>query len=107
MLTRRITGARELLEADGFAVVGEAADGDAALAALQRLRPEVVLLDVQLRGLDGFAVAERLAADAHPPDVVLISSRSPEAYRQRLHGSPARGFIAKAEFSGECLAALL
>jgi DNA-binding NarL/FixJ family response regulator len=99
--------ARALLEDDGFRVVGEAGDGEAALAATARLRPEVVLLDVQLPDLDGFAVAERLAADPHPPAVVLISSRSAGAYRRRLRDSPVRGFIAKAELTGECLLALL
>ena len=54
--------ARSLLEAEGFAVVGEAADGPEALAQAERLAPDVVLLDIQLPGLDGFAVAERLAA---------------------------------------------
>jgi DNA-binding NarL/FixJ family response regulator len=100
-------GARELLEADGFDVVGEAGDGHGAVEAAQRLRPDVVLLDVQLPDVDGFAVAERLAAHVDPPDVVLVSSRSRAAYRRRLERSPARGFISKAEFSGECLAALL
>jgi DNA-binding NarL/FixJ family response regulator len=97
-------GARALLTADGFDVVGEAADGEAALEAVRRLRPEVVLLDIQLPGLDGFEVAERLAGG---PAVVLISSRGPEAFRRRLARSPARGFIAKAELSGPCLASLL
>ena len=46
--------ARLLLEADGYEVVGEAADGTSALAASRRLHPEVVLLDVQLPDLDGF-----------------------------------------------------
>lgn len=99
--------ARALLEAEGFEVVGEAADGESALEASHRLRPAVVLLDVQLPGLDGFAVAERLAAEADAPAVVLISSRGADAYRHRLQTSPARGFIAKAELSGECLASLL
>ena len=99
--------ARTVLEDDGFRVVGEAADGEEAVAAAQRLRPEIVLLDIQLPGLDGFEVADRLAAEPHPPAVVLISSRSVGAYRQRLKVSPVRGFIAKAEFSGECLLALL
>ena len=50
--------ARAMLEAEGFTVVGGAADGAAALAAVRQLRPEVVLLDVQLPDVDGFAVAE-------------------------------------------------
>ena len=57
-------GARALLERDGFEVVGEAADGESAVASARRLRPDVVLLDIQLPGLDGFAVAELLAAAA-------------------------------------------
>ena len=67
--------ARALLEADGFEVLGEAADGESALEQARRLRPQVVLLDVQLPGMDGFAVAERLAAEPAAPAVVLISSR--------------------------------
>jgi DNA-binding NarL/FixJ family response regulator len=59
-----------LLEAEGFAVVGEAADGGGAIAQAERLRPEVVLLDIQLPDLDGFAVAERLASRSDPPIVV-------------------------------------
>jgi DNA-binding NarL/FixJ family response regulator len=100
-------GARALLESDGLEVVGEAADGESAIEAAHRLRPDVVLLDVQLPGPDGFAVAERLAATSHPPAIVLISSRGADAFRRRLASSPARGFIAKAELSGECLASLL
>ena len=63
-------GARALLEADGFDVVGEAADGESALEATRRLRPRVVLLDIQLPGMDGFHVAERLAAGADPAAAV-------------------------------------
>ena len=99
--------ARALLQDEGFEVVGEAADGDAALEAARRLRPDVVLLDVQLPGADGFQVAERLAAAPAAPEVVLISSRAAQTYRQRLRDSSARGFIAKAELSGEGLSSLL
>jgi DNA-binding NarL/FixJ family response regulator len=101
------SGARALLEADGFDVLGEAADGQSAMQEARRLRPQVVLLDVQLPGMDGFAVAERLAAEPSAPAVVLVSSRGRGAYRTRLESTPARGFITKAEFSGECLSSLL
>lgn len=99
--------ARALLEAEGFAVVGCAADGAAAVAAVGRLRPEVVLLDVQLPDVDGFAVAEQLAALHEPPRVVLISSRDAAVYGPRLAAAPVSGFLAKRELSGASLAALV
>jgi CheY-like chemotaxis protein len=102
---RRSAGA--LLEAEGFAVIAEAADGDAAIAVVERLRPQIVLLDVQLPDLDGFTVAERLAAGRDPPVVVLISSREAAAYGPRLQAARARGFIPKRELSGSALAALV
>jgi CheY-like chemotaxis protein len=96
-----------LLEAEGFAVVGEAADGDEAMAAVERVQPQIVLLDVQLPGLDGFTVAERLATRRDPPVVVLISSREAAAYGPRLPAAAARGFIPKRELSGSALAAVV
>jgi DNA-binding NarL/FixJ family response regulator len=99
--------ARALLEADGFDVLGEAADGESAVEQARRLRPQVVLLDVQLPGMDGFAVADSLAAEPSGPAIVFISSRERSAYRRRLEATPARGFITKSEFSGECLSSLL
>jgi DNA-binding NarL/FixJ family response regulator len=98
--------ARALLEALGFEVVGEAADGASALIGVARLHPRLVLLDVQLPDLDGFEVAARLADSSDPPAVILTSTRSAGSYRRRLATSPVLGFIAKAELSGEALAAL-
>jgi DNA-binding NarL/FixJ family response regulator len=99
--------ASALLEAEGFVVVGGVRDGRSAFAAVERLRPEVVLLDIQLPDLDGFAVAERLAATPDAPRVVLISSREAAAYGPRLDAAPAQGFLAKRELSGASLAALV
>jgi CheY-like chemotaxis protein len=98
--------ARRLLEAGGYTVVGEAADGASALAAVEQLRPELVLLDVLLPDMDGFAVAERLAEDGPGPIVVLTSSREAADFGSRLEQSRARGFIHKGELSRAALAAL-
>ena len=99
--------ARALLEAEGFRVVGEAEDGTDAIAKSKALRPDIVLLDIQLPDIDGFTVAEQIASWPDPPTVVLISSREAAVYRSRLAGTPARGFIAKSQLSGKALANLM
>jgi DNA-binding NarL/FixJ family response regulator len=101
------SSARALLEAEGFEVVGEAEDGVSALAVVDRLRPRIVLLDIQLPDIDGFAVAERLARAGDPPAVVLVSTRDISAYQRRLAQSPVRGFLPKSELSGNALSALV
>jgi DNA-binding NarL/FixJ family response regulator len=95
--------ARALLDASGFEVVGEAADGASAVAAVSTLRPDVVLLDIQLPDIDGFAVAERLGSDR--PRIVLTSSRGAASFRRRLAEDPALQFVAKSDLSRETLAA--
>jgi DNA-binding NarL/FixJ family response regulator len=99
--------ASALLEAEGFDVVGEAADGEDALAEVERLRPEIVLVDIQLPGLDGFDVAERLATAVDAPAVILISSRDAGAYGARVGEAPVRGFLSKRSLSGAALANLV
>lgn len=99
--------ARALLQAAGYEVVGEAADAASALEETARLRPAIVLLDVQLPDGDGFSVAERLTENADAPAIVLVSSRDAASYRRRLAATPARGFIPKAELSGPALASLV
>jgi DNA-binding NarL/FixJ family response regulator len=99
--------ASALLDAEGFHVVGEAPDGPRAIEAVVRLRPDVVLLDIQLPGVDGLSVAEQLAAVPDPPAVVLISSRDAEAYGARLERAPAVGFIHKSALSGDAISALI
>lgn len=101
--------ARRLLESEGFAVVGEAGDGDGALDQVRALRPDLVLLDVQLPDSDGFEVAERIAiqTDGAAPQVVLVSSRDRSDFGPLLDGSSVLGFISKGELSGDTLAELL
>jgi CheY-like chemotaxis protein len=98
--------ARRLLEAGGYTVVGEADDGATALAAVEELRPELVLLDVMLPDTDGFTVAELLAGHGNEPVVVLTSSREAADFGRRLEQTSAYGFIHKDELSGAALARL-
>ena len=87
--------------------MGQAANGAEALTANEQLRPDVVLLDIRLPDIDGLAVAELLSALAHPPEVVLVSSRAASVYGARLRTSTARGFLVKGELSGDALRRLL
>src|SRR5919204_514881 len=76
---------------DDFAAAGEAPDGRSAIAAAGDLKPEVVLLDINLPDIDGFAVASRLAA-AGGPAVVLTSSRDSSDFGPPVARRGARGF---------------
>jgi DNA-binding NarL/FixJ family response regulator len=98
------TFARDLLETQGFDVVGEASTGTAGIAEAARLRPDVVLLDVMLPDVDGFTIC---AAVPGAPIVVMTSSHDVSTFREHLERSRARGFIAKTDLSGESFIALL
>ena len=66
--------ARDVIEATpGFEAIGEAASGEEGLEAVERLSPELVLLDVRMPGMDGLEVARRLTAQ-HPETVVVLIS---------------------------------
>jgi DNA-binding NarL/FixJ family response regulator len=71
------TSAGVLLQMDGFEVVGEAADGAAAISAAESLRPEFVLLDVQLPDSEGFDVFREILAKG------FCSVRSPTSMSRR------------------------
>lgn len=101
------SSARLLLESEGFEVVGEAVDGEAALEDVAALGPDVVLLDVQLPDIDGFEVASRITDGTGSPAVILISSRDGEDFGPMIKASGARGFVTKADLSGERLRELL
>jgi DNA-binding NarL/FixJ family response regulator len=98
--------ARAILESEGYTVVGEAVDGAAGIAALRRLRPDVVLLDVQLPDMTGFDVCIE-CGDLDETAVVLVSSRDAADYGSLIESSGARGFVPKAELSGEALESVL
>jgi len=99
--------ARAVLADGGYAVVGEAADARSALAAVREIRPDCVLLDVQLGDVDGFAVAEALAGERDAPAVVLTSGRDRRDLEPMIRASAARGFIPKERLSPSALRELL
>ena len=99
--------ARALLEAEGFDVVGEAVDGESARRLANRLRPDVVLLDVGLPDTDGFAVCSALTGDGLDVAVVLTSSRDGSDFGPLIARSGARGFVPKSELSGRVLTEIL
>jgi DNA-binding NarL/FixJ family response regulator len=98
--------ARQLLQVDGYEVIGEAADGRTGLHAAGSLQPDVVLLDVRLPDMDGFQVAGHLA-DCCTAAVIVTSSSDDPLYRERATRSGARGFVAKHDVCGAALDRLL
>lgn len=99
--------ARLLLDLEGYQVVGEAEDGAAGLRAARDLAPDFVLMDVQMPVMGGIEAASQLTADAGAPMVVLTSSQDDPDLFSLATDAGARGFIPKADLSGERLAALL
>ncbi len=101
--------ARVLLESEGFECVGEAENGAQALRLAAELRPDFLLLDVQLPDYDGFEVTARLRedADGDVPAVILTSSRDGSEFGSLVKTSGALGFIPKGELSGDALRSLL
>jgi two-component system response regulator EvgA len=99
--------ARALLASEGFEVVGEAEDGNSALALTAELDPDLVLLDIQLPDISGFEVASRLHETDPELAIILVSSRDRSAYGSMIGIAGARGFITKGDLSGAALARLL
>ena len=86
-------------------MVGEAGDGASALSAAADLRPDVVLLDVNLPDTTGFEVARRLRGSG--AQVVLTSDRDPSEIAPFAQDAGACGFVPKNSLSGPNLARLL
>ncbi|WP_278045278.1 response regulator [Actinomadura roseirufa] len=92
--------------ADGLEVVGEAHDGAEAVEAVLRLRPDVVLMDLRMPGVDGLTATERITALRRPPAVVALTTFDADAHVLRAMRAGAAGFLLKST-PPEDLAALV
>ncbi|WP_432938936.1 response regulator [Kribbella sp. CA-253562] len=95
--------AEVVAETDGFVVVASAGSGEESLLAVARLRPDLVLMDVNLPGIDGIEASRRITLGDSPPVVVLLSTY--EADQFDLTGCGASSYLPKASFGPDRLAA--
>jgi CheY-like chemotaxis protein len=104
-----LRAASNLLERDGITVVGVASTGALARHACRELRPDVVLLDIQLGDETGFEVARQLAGQPGPdtPRVILISAYSPEDVGRMIADTPALSFLPKTALSATAVLDIL
>jgi DNA-binding NarL/FixJ family response regulator len=105
-----LDAARRLLERDGLSVVGAASTSATAIDATERLRPDVVLVDIMLGRESGIDLARRLverSVGGVPAIVILISTESEDDFSELIDASRARGFVHKTELSAAAIQRLL
>ena len=104
-----LEAARVLLEREGVTVAGVATTSAEALDEAERLRPDVILVDISLGAESGFDLVRRLAEDgvAQAATVVLISTRAEEDVADLVADSPAVGFVAKSDLSADAIRRVL
>jgi DNA-binding NarL/FixJ family response regulator len=100
-------GLRAILSADPeITVVGEAADGDAAVASTQTLHPDVVVMDVTMPGLNGFQATQKIKESCPETDVLVLTRHAHEAYVHEFLRAGALGYVLKQSRSTELLHAV-
>ena len=99
-------GTRHLLEAEGFEVVGEAADGEEAVRLCLRLKPTVLILDVAMPGLNGVQVAQRVRERLKETEIIVLTGFDNEQYAATLLRLGVKGYLSKAVSSRELVSAV-
>ena len=104
-----VAAARSLLERQGLRILGVASNCAEALRLVAELRPDVVLVDIDLGAGSGFELARRLdqMQDATAIPVILISTHSEQDYADLIADSPALGFLSKTVISATAIRSLL
>jgi DNA-binding NarL/FixJ family response regulator len=93
-------------ETDGFEVVGQATSGEESLEAAATLLPDLVLMDVNLPGIDGLEATRRLRAGDAPPVVLLLSTYDEDVAKDFVAESGAAGYVTKSAFGPDRLEAV-
>lgn len=88
---------------DGFEVVGEAANGEEGVELAGSLQPDLVLMDVQMPGIDGIEATRRITNAANPPVVLVMSTHESGSYDGPAQAAGAIGFVPKSQFSMDTL----
>ena len=88
----------------GFEVVGEADTGEDSVVTSRVLKPDLVLMDVNLPGISGLEATERILAEPAPPVVLVLSTYEPEEYAPRAAEAGASAYIPKSVFDPQALA---
>ena len=89
---------------DGFEVVGEAATGEDSVVSARVLKPDLVLMDVNLPGISGLEATEQILAEPTPPLVLVLSTYEPDEYASRAAEAGAAAYIPKSVFDPAVLA---
>jgi len=89
---------------DGFEVIGEAETGEASVALARELRPDLVLMDVNLPGIDGLEATRQILRESEPVVVLLLSTYEAAEYGPKAAECGASAYIPKSEFLPDRLA---
>ena len=100
------SGLRMLLAGDNLVVVGEADDGEAATCQVDELRPDVVLMDIRMPGVDGLTATETIRSHPDPPEIIVLTTFDADEHVLRALRAGAAGFLLKDTPPVEIVAAI-
>lgn len=91
---------------EGIEVVGSAGDGEEAMRLAGELRPQVVLMDISMPGVDGFEATERIRAELPEVCVLVLTGSAADADVRRAHEAGASGYVTKDRIAEELVHAI-